>query len=110
MQIEINGKSIETDPQGYLVNLSDWSTELANVLAEKDELPLTDAHWEIINMIRAYYHDHGSAPAMRTLTKLAKSELGSEKGDSKYLYSLFPYGPGKQAARYAGLPKPTGCV
>jgi len=110
MQIEINGKSIETDSQGYLVNLSDWSEELANLLAEKDELKLTEAHWEIINMIRGYYLEHGAAPAMRALTKLVKTELGSDKGDSKYLYGLFPYGPGKQAARYAGLPKPTGCV
>jgi len=52
MQLEINGKSIETDPQGYLVNLSDWSEDLANVLAEQDDLKLTEAHWEIINMIR----------------------------------------------------------
>jgi dissimilatory sulfite reductase related protein len=110
MQLEINGKTIETDPQGYLVNLSDWSSELANTLAEKDGFPLGEAHWEVINMIRGYYQDHGTAPAMRALTKLAKTELGTDKGDSKYLYSLFPYGPGKQAARYAGLPKPTGCV
>jgi len=47
---------------------------------------------------------------MRALTKLVKTELGPDKGNSKYLYSLFLYGPGKQAARYAGLPKPTGCV
>ncbi|KHD11366.1 sulfur transfer protein TusE [Candidatus Thiomargarita nelsonii] len=110
MQIEVNGKSIETDPQGYLVNLSDWSEDLANALAKKDDLVLGEAHWEIINMIRAYYEEHGTAPAMRKLTKLAKSELGAEKADSKYLYSLFPYGPGKQGSRYAGLPKPTGCV
>lgn len=110
MQIEINGKSIETDPQGYLVNLSDWSEDLAKLLAEKDELNLTEAHWEIINMIRGYYLDNGTAPAMRALTKLVKTEFGADKGNSKYLYNLFPYGPGKQAARYAGLPKPTGCV
>lgn len=110
MQIEINGKTIETDPQGYLVNLDDWSEELANSLAEKDELELTDAHWEVIGMIRDFYQQNGTAPAMRVLVKLAKKTLGPSKGDSKYLYSLFPYGPGKQAARYAGLPKPTGCV
>ncbi|EDN72566.1 MAG TPA: TusE/DsrC/DsvC family sulfur relay protein [Gammaproteobacteria bacterium] len=110
MELEINGKSIETDSQGYLVNLSDWNEELANVLAQQNDLPLTEGHWEIINMIRTYYHDHGTAPAMRALIKLVKEELGSDKGNSKYLYSLFPYGPGKQAARYAGLPKPTGCV
>lgn len=110
MQLEINGTSIETDEQGYLVNLDDWSEELAVALAEKDDLKLSDSHWEIINMIRNFYQENGTAPAMRALTKLAKSKLGKDKGDSKYLYSLFPYGPGKQGARYAGLPKPTGCV
>ena len=37
-------------------------------------------------------------------------KMGADKGTSKYLYGLFPYGPAKQACRYAGLPKPTGCV
>lgn len=110
MQIELNGKTIETDAQGYLANLEDWSEDLATYLAQRDELELTDAHWEVINMIRNFYQENGTAPAMRALTKLAKSQLGKEKGDSKYLYGLFPYGPGKQGARYAGLPKPTGCV
>ncbi|WP_353570362.1 TusE/DsrC/DsvC family sulfur relay protein [Candidatus Albibeggiatoa sp. nov. BB20] len=110
MDLEINGQSIETDDQGYLVNLSDWSKDLAAELAKRDDLELSDSHWEVINLIRKFYEDNGTAPAMRALTKLAKTELGKDKGDSKYLYTLFPYGPGKQAARYAGLPKPTGCV
>ena len=38
------------------------------------------------------------------------NKLGKDKGNSKYLYELFPYGPGKQACKFAGLPKPTGCV
>jgi len=110
MQLEINGQTIETDNEGYLVDLNNWNEELAVYLAERDDLKLTEAHWEIINMIRAFYQEHGTAPAVRALVKLAKQELGDAKGDMKYLYSLFPYGPGKQAARYAGLPKPKGCV
>lgn len=110
MQLEINGTTIETDEQGYLVNLSDWTEELATALAEKDDLKLTDSHWDVINMIRKYYLENGTALAMRAMIKLAKTELGKDKSSSKYLYSLFPYGPGKQASRYAGLPKPTGCV
>ncbi|MCV6637997.1 TusE/DsrC/DsvC family sulfur relay protein [Candidatus Albibeggiatoa sp. nov. NOAA] len=110
MELEINGRTIETDDQGYLANLSDWSEDLATELAKRDDLELSESHWEVINLIRKFYEDNGTAPAMRALTKLAKAELGKDKGDSKYLYTLFPYGPGKQAARYAGLPKPTGCV
>jgi TusE/DsrC/DsvC family sulfur relay protein len=110
MQIEINGKSVETDEQGYLVNLNDWNEDLANALAERDDLKLGDAHWEVIRMIRGFYEENDAAPAMRALVKLAKQNLGKDKGDSKYLYTLFPYGPGKQGSRYAGLPKPTGCV
>lgn len=110
VELEISGRTITTDDQGYLTDLSDWSQDLAVELAKRDELELTDSHWEVINLIRKFYEDNGTAPAMRTLTKLAKKELGKDKGDSKYLYTLFPYGPGKQAARYAGLPKPTGCV
>jgi len=47
---------------------------------------------------------------VRVLTKAVGKKLGKDKGNSKYLYGLFPYGPAKQACRYAGLPKPTGCV
>jgi len=36
--------------------------------------------------------------------------LGEEKGNSMYLFKLFPGGPAKQACRYAGMPKPTGCI
>lgn len=108
--ITINGKEIGTDPEGYLVNLDDWSEDLASYLSTQDSLQLTDSHWEIINFMRGYYQENGTAPNLRILQKLLKVELGEEKSDKKYLFDLFPYGPAKQAARYAGMPKPTGCV
>ena len=48
MEREINGKMVETDPEGYLVNLDDWSEELAVVLAKDDNLELGENHWKII--------------------------------------------------------------
>ena len=78
--------------------------------AADDHLTLTPDHWEIIHCLREYYREYQSAPAVRVLTKAVGKKLGPEKGNSKYLYELFPYGPGKLACKYAGLPKPTGCV
>lgn len=108
--IVINGKEIATDPEGYLANLDDWSEDVATYLSEQDRLHLDESHWEIINFMRNYYAENGTAPNLRVLQKLLKEELGEEKADKKYLFDLFPYGPAKQAARYAGMPKPTGCV
>ena len=110
MTIEVNGKSLETDEEGYLANLSDWEKDVADEMAKADGIDLSDDHWEIINFLREYYEEDQIAPAVRVLTKAVGKKLGKDKGNSKYLYELFPYGPGKQACKFAGLPKPTGCV
>ena len=110
MTIEANGKTYETDEEGYLANLNDWNKDLAEAMATEDKINLSEDHWEIINFLREYYEEYQIAPAVRVLTKAVGKKLGKEKCNSKYLYELFPYGPGKQACKFAGLPKPTGCV
>jgi tRNA 2-thiouridine synthesizing protein E len=110
MSIELDGKSYETDEEGYLVNLGDWNDALASAMAREDGAELDSNHWEVINFLRDYYEEYQIAPAVRILTKAIGKRMGKEKGTSKYLYELFPYGPAKQACKYAGLPKPTGCV
>lgn len=110
MSLEFNGRIYETDKEGFIQDLSEWSPELAEHMAATDELELNEDHWEVINYIREYYEDYRIAPAVRILIKAMGRRLGRDKGSSRYLYQLFPYGPAKQACRYAGLPKPTGCV
>ena len=110
MPIEVNGKTLETDEEGYLANINEWEPGVADVMSKEDDLELTDEHWDIINFLREYYEEYQIAPAVRVLTKAVGKKMGKDKGNSKYLYSLFPYGPAKQACRFAGLPKPTGCV
>ncbi len=110
MEFEINGITVETDSEGYLRDLSLWSEELAECIAAKEKLELTDNHWEVIHFLRQGYAENGTVPNIRLLQKAMAREYGAEKGDSKYLYSLFPYGPAKQGCRISGLPKPTGCV
>jgi TusE/DsrC/DsvC family sulfur relay protein len=110
MALEVNGVSIETDEEGFLTNLSDWNPDVAAELAKGESIEMTDSHWEVINFLREYYDEYQIAPAVRVLTKAIGKKLGPDKGNSKYLYDLFPYGPGKQACKIAGLPKPTGCI
>ena len=110
MTIEVGGKTVETDEEGYLVNLSDWTEDVANVIAQTENVAMSESHWEVVNFLRDYYNEFQIAPAVRVLTKAIGKKLGPDKGNSKYLYELFPYGPAKQACKIAGLPKPTGCV
>ncbi len=110
MSIEANGVTYETGEEGYLVNLAEWNEDVAKVIAQSENVELTPAHWEVVNFLRDYYNEYQIAPAVRVLTKAIGKQLGPDKGNSKYLYELFPYGPAKQACKIAGLPKPTGCV
>jgi tRNA 2-thiouridine synthesizing protein E len=110
MAITVSGNTIETDEEGYLANLGDWTEEVANEIAKAENVELTQNHWEVVNFLREYYSEYQIAPAVRVLTKAIGKKLGADKGNSKYLYELFPYGPAKQACKIAGLPKPTGCV
>ncbi|HTT12391.1 MAG TPA: TusE/DsrC/DsvC family sulfur relay protein [Burkholderiaceae bacterium] len=108
--LDVNGKAIEVDEEGYLVNLGDWSEDVANFIAKQEGLDMSENHWEVVNFLRKYYEEYQIAPAVRVLTKAIGKTLGPDKGNSQYLYELFPYGPAKQACKIAGLPKPTGCV
>lgn len=102
--------SYEKDEEGYLIDLNDWTNDIAIDLAKDEEIELSEEHWEILNFLREYYNEYQIAPAVRVLTKAISKKFGKEKGNSKYLYELFPYGPAKQACKIAGLPKPTGCI
>ncbi|MGI2258186.1 TusE/DsrC/DsvC family sulfur relay protein [Shewanella sp. GXUN23E] len=108
--IEFNGRKIDTDVQGYLLNVADWTPELAPVIAAAEEIELTEAHWEVVNFVRQFYLEFNTSPAIRVLVKAIGQSLGAEKGNSKYLYTLFPIGPAKQATKIAGLPKPAKCI
>ena len=101
---EYAGKMIELDADGNLSRLSDWNEDVANAIAKEEGVcPLTDRHWIVINYMRKEFQVKGDAPSLRKLTK----ESGVE---TKELYSLFPGGPAKKAARIGGLPKPKGCI
>ena len=108
--IEINGDVIEMNDAGFMVNRDIWNEQVAEKLAALVEIKLTNAHWEIILFIRNYYQQFNHLPNARVFTKAIRKEFGEHKGNSRYLYGLFPDGPLKFACMIGGLPKPTSCI
>lgn len=102
--VELLGKKVELDDDGYLKDPADWSEEMAGELAKEEGIDeLTDRHWAVVKLMRKEYLEKGDAPSIRRLTKESGVPI-------KELYELFPKGPAKKAARIAGIPKPTGCI
>ena len=101
---------LETDKHGHLLDLDAWSETVCETLAAGEGISLTGEHWEIISLLRAFYEETQVAPAMRPLVKLVRERLGTEKGTSIHLMTLFGDSPAKTAARLAGLPRPTNCL
>lgn len=48
MRLEIKGKSIETNAQGFPLNLDDWREEYALELATRDDIELFVDHRELV--------------------------------------------------------------
>ena len=108
--MEFNGKTLAVDGEGYLKNRDDWSEALAEQIAQNEGIVMSDAHWEVVRFVRAFYLEYNTSPAIRMLVKAMAQKYGEEKGNSRYLFRLFPDGPAKQATKIAGLPKPAKCL
>ncbi len=105
-----NGESLPVDEKGYLLDWLAWSGDVAATMAKSDGLILEADHWAVLGIFREYFEQFEIEPPMRALVRLTRERLGDEKGNSRYLYRLFPDGPGTQACRYAGLPRPISCL
>ena len=108
--LTVGVRQVATTDDGFLLDTSDWDEAVAAVLAADAAIELTDAHWEIIRFIQDYYRRYRHLPNMRMFVKAIQKTLGDDKGNSRYLYRLFPAGPLKQACRIGGLPKPPSCI
>lgn len=105
MNIEFNGKTIETDKNGYLVHAEDWSKELAEHMAKNEGLTLTQKHWDLMEYLRdEYFNNGGNQPNTRNIVKAMSDKWGQTLGQ-KDVYDLFPKDPSKQGGRIAGLPE-----
>ena len=100
---EYAGQNVEVNEEGFLMSSDDWSPEIAEALAREEGIELTDRHWAVLTFCREDAAREGTPPGLRRISKLSGVNM-------KELYQLFPKGPGKLAAKIAGLPKPQGCI
>jgi tRNA 2-thiouridine synthesizing protein E len=98
------------DENGFLSDTDRWSDDIARALAAQEGIMLTDAHWEVLSLLREYFAAFGDSPANRALVNYTKQQFGKDKGNSLYLMGLFPGSPARVGSRIAGLPKPKNCL
>lgn len=110
MDITVNGKTLALDGNGFLANPDAWDQDVATYIAAVEGIQMTEQHWEVVKFLRDYYKQYQVAPTIKVLAKETADKIGNEKGNSKYLYKLYPCGPAMQACKIAGLPKSNGCV
>lgn len=102
--LEINGKTLETDQEGYLVEPADWNQDVAQMLAQQENIELNDDHWTVLHFMREFYEQHQVAADARFVIKHLKEE---GKDDARnMIFKLFPYGYVKQACKIAGMKRP----
>ena len=104
--MEVDGKTIELDDEGYLLDPSDWTMAVAEALAREESMELTEERLEIVHFVREQFEERECIPEMRSLLKVLRDRHGKEIATRKYVYRLFPYGYGQQACKIAGMRKP----
>ena len=101
-QKTIAGQTIDVNDEGYMVDASQWTKEIAAEMAKEDGIDLTDKHYEVLEFLR----DANEKGETLTIRRVGKSGIVDIKG----LYQLFPGGPLKFSSKFAGIPKPASCV
>ena len=100
--IEVEGKQIELDDEGYMKNPEQWNENVACKLADIEgasaACPLTEEKLEILKFMREYYKKFGAFPVPRGVcTRIHQ--------DKECTYEEFP--DPSIAWKIAGLPQPS---
>jgi TusE/DsrC/DsvC family sulfur relay protein len=101
--IEISGKQINVNEEGFLTKYDEWDEEIGKFLADQIGVEMTDAHWKIIHFLREDFKTVGETATSRRVQTVGGVLVKDQ-------FALFPKKPAKKMAYIAGLPKPKGCV
>lgn len=99
--LECDGQTVQTDDEGFLLDGSQWTPGLAELVARAAGLdPLTDRHWKVIALCREDAARQRRQPGMKRLSRLVR--YSAEELDRLFLDRASELIP-----RIAGLTKPT---
>lgn len=101
--IEIAGKQVHVNDEGFLTEYDEWSEDIAEVLAKQIEIEMTPEHWKVIKFLRDDFKTEKETATSRRVQNVGGVPV-------KEQFALFPKKPQKKMAYIAGLPKPKGCV
>jgi tRNA 2-thiouridine synthesizing protein E len=105
--IEVEGRMIPIDDEGYLMDFNDWSPAVTEAMAEAAGVKLTDEHWLLIDFLHRFYKEYEIAPEIPILVRNLCKDQNDCRWTKRYIETLFPAGA-KTACRFAGLTKPVG--
>ncbi len=108
MIIDNEGRQVQIDSEGYLVDPDSWDKAVAEQLAAGEKVALENEHWQVIDFMRQYYEDHQVAVDARFVIKFMAEEMGQGRQARNHLFKLFPYGYVQQACKIAGMKRPRG--
>lgn len=104
--LEVGGRRIEVDAEGFLLDPADWDETVAEAIAAREGITLTEEHWAVIRFMRAWLDEHGVAPAVRHTIRFVSDELRKGREGHNHLFRLFPLGYMQQACKIAGMKRP----
>jgi TusE/DsrC/DsvC family sulfur relay protein len=97
------GHEFHINDEGFLTVPAEWTEELGAALAAQIGISMTDAHWDVVRLLREDFAETGETATLRRISHRSGAPV-------KQLFTLFPQKPAKKMAYVAGLPKPHGCV
>lgn len=106
-ELAVGDRIVHLDELGFLVDPSEWDNAVAEALASRQNVELTEDHWKVIGFMRAFLAEHGIAPDARFVMRYLDERAAARgKTGRDLLFELFPYGYVGQACRIAGMRQP----
>lgn len=63
--LSVGHRVVHLDEHGFLTDPEEWDADVAVALAKRQDIRLTDDHWDVIAFMRDFLGEHGVAADAR---------------------------------------------